>query len=265
MPYANPGVLQGMFNATRNRVNPLDAGRARHQQTIENQFKNRQIQAQEQNADTSTKELQRRMFQDIHEMGKAKREETRKKLELDTSEMLYAKEQGPEEWDRLMQKKGKQVPFDQADRVISPGVGMGNAFDMYQKMEARAAAQKLEETKQAGATKREKLKQKPSGGAERLKSADSGRIGNIIAGAMGGDYDVTTGQYIIKDTKQRQMVLAIHDRAERIFQSNPGLGHAEAVKRAVKEFGLPTTVPNPQPEKAPQAVRTYDPETHKLR
>ena len=154
MPYSNPVVLQGMFNATRNRINPLDAGRARHQENIQNQFRDRQMAAQEQNAATNQqqaatqqKEMTRRLFKDIHEMSKDKRTKTRQEIEDNTSELLYAKEQGPEAWDRMMQKKGKQVPFEEADRLIAPGVGMGNAFKMYQDGADRAAAQKLQETK----------------------------------------------------------------------------------------------------------------------
>lgn len=143
----NPVVLQGMFNATRNRINPIDAGRARHQQNIENQFRGRQADVQEQQAATQQKEMTRRLFKDIHEMGQKKRATARQELEDNTSELQYAKEQGPEAWDRMMQKKGKQVPFEEADRLIAPGAGVGNAFKMYQKGADRAAAQKLQETR----------------------------------------------------------------------------------------------------------------------
>lgn len=154
MPYSNPQVIRNSFEATQNRMNPLDAGRARHQDNIENQFRDRQISAQEQNSETNQqqaqtqqKELKRRLFKDIHEMSESKRKKARQEIEDNTSELLYAKEQGPEAWDRLMQKKGKQVPFEAADKLIGPGVGMGNAFKMYQDGADRAAAQKLEQTR----------------------------------------------------------------------------------------------------------------------
>jgi len=158
MPYSNPDVIRNSYLATQNRTNPLDAGRARHQDNIQNQFRDRQISAQEQNSETNQqqaqtqqKELARRMFKDIHDMGKDKRTKASKELERSTSELLYAQQQGPEAWDQLMQKRAKQekktAPFEQAPSLIGPGVGLGNAFEMYQKGEARAAAQKLENSR----------------------------------------------------------------------------------------------------------------------
>jgi len=148
MPYSNPTVLAGMFNATRNRMSPMNAARTKRQENLQNQFRERQLQSNEQQVQTQQKEAQRRLFKDIHDMKTDDRTEKLATLERETSEMLYAQQQGPEAWDRLMATKGKQVPFDQAESIISPGVGLGNAFKMYQEYEDRQAEQKLQASRE---------------------------------------------------------------------------------------------------------------------
>ena len=148
MPYSNPVVLQGMFNATRDRMSPMNSARTERRKNLEEQFRNQEVQNRTQETQTRSREGVRRIMKDIHEMGNDKRVKARKTIEDETAQMLYAKEQGPEAWDRLMATKGKQVPFEQADSAIGPGVGMGNAFKMYQDIADRKAAEKLQLQKQ---------------------------------------------------------------------------------------------------------------------
>lgn len=148
MPYSNPVVLQGMFNATRDRMSPMDSARTERRKNLQEQFQNQELQNRTQETQTRSREGVRRIMKDIHEMGNDKRVKARKTIEDETAQMLYAKEQGPEAWDRLMATKGKQVPFEQADSAIGPGVGMGNAFKMYQDIADRKAAEKLQLQKQ---------------------------------------------------------------------------------------------------------------------
>ena len=150
MPYSNPLVIDAMYKST-NRATPLQAARAKQQQNIENQFAERRANIQQQQAnasstqaDTGRQELMRRMAKDISEMNAEKRDQMRQEIEDKGAEAMYAQQQGPEAWDRLMQKRKMNVPFEEADSVIAPAMGMGKLFEAHHKHEKMKADQELE-------------------------------------------------------------------------------------------------------------------------
>jgi hypothetical protein len=153
MPYSNPVVLNNMFRATENRINPMETARGKQRLRLMDQFNQRKMQMQEQldqrkmqmqeqDSRTAMQEGLRKLAKSIQEMDKDKREEARKKIAERVKGDLYAKEEGPEAWARRMKDTKRDIPFEEADRAIAPGVGVGKVFDAYNAVEDRKAEER---------------------------------------------------------------------------------------------------------------------------
>lgn len=142
MPYSNPVVLSNMFRATENRTNPMETAAGKQRLRLMDQFKERQMQMQEQDSRTAMQEGYRKLMKSVHDMKKDDREALRNKIADRTSGDLYAKEAGPEAWDRRMKDTNRNIPFEEADRALAPGIGMGKVFENYQKYEDRKAEER---------------------------------------------------------------------------------------------------------------------------
>lgn len=98
---------------------------------------------------------------------------------------------------------------------------------------------------------------KGGGGGGKRADVPVGIYNNInraIGGAFASaDYAPDTGELIIKDVRERRKVLAVQERAQRIYVDNPKLTPGEAVAQAGREFGIPIPTdasagpPDPRP------------------